>query len=345
MSRHKWALALLALLVVAVLGTYLARDAWHRHEQRRFEQYLASPTANSGEVRFDIAPGATMLQVSETLGKSGVIDDVARFSNAAVRLGLDRQVKAGQYLVEPGLSHRGLVDKLASGDVVLERFAIIEGTRFALVLDQLAKAEHVKGTLSGMGPEQAWALVAPGSDLPPEGMLYPDTYLFGQGHEDVEILRESHARLNEVLAFEWDRRMPGLNLETPYEALILASIIEKETGIDGERGLVSSTFHNRLRIGMRLQSDPTVIYGLGDAFDGNLTRKHLETDSPYNTYTRAGLPPTPIAIASKASIIAALQPPESKYLYFVADGTGGHHFSKNLREHNNAVNRYQRNRK
>ena len=339
---RKWLAWGLCLAVAAVLGSYLARLAWQRNEERRWDEYLASPTENGDEVMVEIKPGATMLQVSATLGTAGVIDNAARFSAAVTRLGLDRKVKAGQYSIETDISHLGLAKKLAAGEVIQERFSIIEGTRFSLVLDQIASAEHLDGTLANLSTQEAWELVAPGSEHPPEGMLYPDTYLHGHGHDDIEILRQSHSRLMEVLNAEWTKRKPGLKLGTPYDALILASIIEKETGIDGERGLVSSAFHNRLRIGMRLQSDPTVIYGLGDDFDGNLTRKHLETDDPYNTYTRAGLPPTPIAIPSKAAIVAALNPPESDYLYFVADGSGGHHFSKNLREHVNAVNRYQR---
>ncbi len=336
------------LAAAALLACALAYGAWVlslRLEEQRHLDYLRAPVESSAEVRFEIGPGSTMREVSDSLAEAGIVADAALFSAAAVREGIDRKVKAGHYLVEPGTTHLALMEKLASGDVAMERFSIVEGTRFRAVLERLAASESVSATLAGMSPEEAWAVVAPDSGLPPEGLLYPDTYLHGHGHADADILRASHARLMELLEEEWPRRKEGLALGTPYEAVILASIIEKETGLDGERGLVSSAFHNRLRIGMRLQSDPTVIYGLGDSFDGNLTRRHLDTDTPFNTYTRAGLPPTPIAVPSRESLLAALNPPESDYLYFVADGSGGHHFSRSLREHINAVNRYQRGRK
>lgn len=336
------------LAAAALFACALAYGAWVlslRLEERRHADYLRAPVANGAEVRFEIGPGSTMREVSDGLAAAGVVADAALFSAAAVREGLDRKAKAGHYLVEPGTSHFALMEKFASGDVAMERFAIVEGTTFGSVLARLAGSESVSATLAGLSPEEAWEVVAPESGLPPEGLLYPDTYLHGHGHADADILRASHGRLMELLEAEWPRRKEGLALESPYEAVILASIIEKETGLDGERGLVSSAFHNRLRIGMRLQSDPTVIYGLGEGFDGNLTRRHLEEDTPWNTYTRAGLPPTPIAVPSRESLLAALNPPESDYLYFVADGSGGHHFSKSLREHINAVNRYQRGRK
>lgn len=333
-----------AVLAAAALA-YGARVLSQRLEERRHAEYLQAPAANGAEVRFEVGPGSTMSQVSDSLAAAGIVSDPALFTAAAVREGIDRKVKAGHYLAEPGTSHAALMAKLADGDVAMERFAIVEGTTFGSVLERLSSSESVSATLAGLSPEEAWKVVAPDSGLPPEGMLYPDTYLHGHGHADAEILRTSHGRLMELLAEEWPRRKEGIALESPYEAVILASIIEKETGLDGERGLVSSAFHNRLRIGMRLQSDPTVIYGLGDTFDGNLTRRHLDTDTPYNTYTRAGLPPTPIAVPSRESLLAALNPPESDYLYFVADGSGGHHFSRSLREHINAVNRYQRKRR
>ena len=345
LNRRTASVAALAIVGIAVLVAYLARVAMIRHEQALFDEYLASPTINLAEAKIDIAPGENMNQVSESLQRIGVIEDATKFASAAVRLGQDRKVKAGQYLIPPGKSHVALIGRLADGDVILERFAIIEGTKFSTVLENLSKSEHIDSTLDGLTPEEAWKVISPSSEFHPEGMFYPDTYLHGHGEQDIALLRSSHQRLMEFLEAEWEMRQDGLALNSPYEALILASMIEKETGSDGERGLVSSAFHNRLRIGMMLQSDPTVIYGLGDGFDGNLTRAHLETPTPYNTYTMGGLPPTPIAIASKESILAALNPPKSDYLYFVADGSGGHHFSKSLREHNNAVNRYQRRRK
>ena len=305
---------------------------------------MSSPIASTSSVLFEIMPKTPVSTIARELAEKGIIDNAHQFSEGMSRLELDRKVKAGQYRIEAGLSYQSLMEKFISGDVVQHKFAIVEGLRFQDIIASLAQAKHLDHTLAGMSAQEIWERVAPRSEHFYEGMLYPDTYIYTEGGADVNLLKKSHMRLVELLEEEWEKRDSELTLESPYEALILASIIEKETGVKAEREMISSVFHNRLRIGIRLQSDPTVIYGLGDSFDGNLTRAHLEEDTTYNSYTRRGLPPTPIAIASVAAIKAALHPATSKYLYFVADNTGGHHFSKNLREHNNAVNRFQRNR-
>ena len=283
-----------------------------------------------------------MHEVSATLAASGVIASSSRFKDAVARLGLDRKIKAGLYLVEPQTTHANLIDKLVVGQVITASFTIVEGTKFNDVLTRLVATDQVNQSLADKTVADVWELVAPEDTRAPEGMLYPDTYLFPEGHLDVDILHQAQQKLESYLLAAWAKRAADLPLSSPYEALILASIIEKETGFNDERELVASVFINRLNIGMRLQSDPTVIYGLGEEFNGNLTKEHLQRDTPYNTYTRAGLPPTPIAITSTAAIHAALHPHDTDYLYFVADGSGGHYFSKTLREHNNAVNRYQR---
>ena len=285
-----------------------------------------------------------MNSIAQTFIDNAVINDKEKFVAAIIRLDLDRDVKAGQYRVHPNLKHTELINMLVTGDVVTAKLPIIEGTRFKDVIESINNANNMQHTISDKSMEEIWSEIAPDLDYSYEGMLYPDTYLYEYGNVDIEILRNAHNRLIAYLNKAWEKRQDNLTLKNPYEALILASIIEKETGIMPERELVSSVFHNRLQRGMRLQSDPTVIYGLGDRFDGNLKRIHLAEDTPYNTYVIAGLPPTPIAIASTASIDAALNPYASKYLYFVADNTGGHKFSKTLREHNNAVNKYQRKR-
>ena len=218
---------------------------------------------------------------------------------------------------------------------------LVEGWNFRQVMAALEKADALKfesGSLSA--PELMSRLGRPG--VAPEGRFFPDTYTYAKGSSDIAVLQRAMRAMDKRLATVWEGRQLGSALQSPDEVLILASIIEKETGIASDRPMVSSVFHNRLRIGMRLQTDPTVIYGLGETFDGNLRKRDLVTDTPWNTYTRAGLPPTPIAMPGKASLLAAVQPATSKALYFVAKGNGASHFSTTLDEHNRAVNQYQR---
>lgn len=331
-----------AALAAAVL--LLGRTAWEQRERRLWEEYAQAPIAAPQRMIVEARPGATMQEIAAGLAAAGAVADERRFSGLARRLGQDRAIKAGQYRLEPGMSHAAALAKMVAGEVEQARFAIVEGRRFADVLARLSEDPAFTRTLTDLRPEAAWRELALDGEHGYEGMLYPDTYLLDYGTSDRELLARAHGRMQGLLDEQWRRRAADLPLASPYEALVLASIIEKETGMAGERALIASVFHNRLRLGMRLQSDPTVIYGIED-FDGNLTRAHLEQDHPHNTYTRAGLPPTPIAIPSVAAIEASLQPLDSDYLYFVADGSGGHHFSRTLREHNNAVNRYQRRRR
>lgn len=335
---------LLLLPLAAALAALLLRSAWLEWERQRWEDYAQAPLALEQPVIAEVRPGAAMQAVAADLASAGVIAEAARFSRLAARREQDRAIKAGQYRFVPGMSHAEALARMVAGEVEQARFAIIEGLRFEEILAQLRDDPSFERTLGALSPDEVWAQLAPEAERSYEGMLYPDTYLLNYGVSDLAVLQQAYERMQELLERQWARRMDGLPLASPYEALVLASIIEKETGIAGERARIASVFHNRLRLGMRLQSDPTVIYGLGDAFDGNLTRAHLEQDTPYNTYTRRGLPPTPIAIPSVAALEAALHPESSDYLYFVADNTGGHYFSKSLREHNNAVNCYQRRR-
>jgi UPF0755 protein len=212
------------------------------------------------------------------------------------------------------------------------------------VRQALARADLLKADSQNLRDEALMArLGRPG--LAPEGRFYPDTYSYAKNSSDLKVLERALKAMDRQLAKAWAVRSPGVALQSPEQALILASIVEKETGKGSDRPMISSVFHNRMRIGMRLQTDPTVIYGLGEAFDGNLRKVHLQTDTPWNTYTRAGLPPTPIAMPGKAALLAAVQPASSSALYFVAKGDGGSHFSASLDEHNRAVNRYQRGQK
>jgi UPF0755 protein len=234
-----------------------------------------------------------------------------------------------------------LLRKLVRGEEALRSVTLVEGWTFRQVLDALAKAEQLKPQTQGMTSDAIMqALGMPG--LAAEGRFFPDTYTYSKGSPDLAVLKRAARAMDKKLAWAWEQRSPQTPLQTPEQALILASIVEKETGRSADRTMVSSVFNNRLRIGMRLQTDPTVIYGLGDSFDGNLRKKDLLTDTPWNTYTRAGLPPTPIAMPGKASLLAAVQPAPSKALYFVARGDGTSAFSASLDEHNRAVNKYQR---
>ena len=255
--------------------------------------------------------------------------------------GREQTIKPGDYEVTRGMTPADLLDKLVRGDRIVLAVTLVEGWTFRQFREALAKAEHLTHDTAGLSDDEVMkALGRPG--VHPEGRFFPDTYHYAKNSGDLAVLRQSLQLMDKRLAAAWEARAPDLPLKTPEQALILASIVEKETGRPEDRADVAAVFVNRLRIGMRLQTDPTVIYGVGAQFDGDLKRSHLTTDTPYNTYTRAGLPPTPIAMPGKASLMAAVQPSGSKALYFVARGDGTSHFSQSLDEHNRAVNRYQR---
>jgi UPF0755 protein len=289
---------------------------------------------------FTVKSGASLRSVAQQLSDEGLLPEPWGFWLLARSLGKASALQAGTYRLERAVTPLELLDKLASGDVLPIEVAFVEGTTFRQWLAALAKHPHVTQTLAGRSEAEIRAAI--GVEEPAlEGLFFPDTYRFLSGASDVEILRRAHAAMKKRLAQAWAERAPGLPLATPYEALVLASIIEKETGQRGERPVIASVFVNRLRLGMRLQTDPTVIYGLGAAFDGNLRKRDLQADTPWNTYTRDGLPPTPIAMPSAASIEAALHPQATGFLYFVGRGDGSHQFSRTLEEHNRAVARYQ----
>jgi UPF0755 protein len=255
--------------------------------------------------------------------------------------GLASQIKAGEYELAVGLTARGLLQKLVNGDVVYHQVRIVEGWTLRLALEALHAHPALVAQLAADDPQALQAAL--GFTDYPEGQFFPDTYNFTRGTSDREILQRAHALMQQVLESAWATRDAGLPYATPQEALIMASIVEKETAVAEERAQIAGVFIRRLQRNMRLQTDPTVIYGLGAAFDGNLTRTHLENDTPWNTYSRAGLPQTPIALPGKAAIDASLHPDQSENLYFVARGDGTHYFSSTLEEHNRAVAQYQRN--
>ena len=255
--------------------------------------------------------------------------------------GDSRLIKAGSYEISQGTTPRALLAKLVRGDEALRAVTLVEGWTFKQMRAALSKAEHLEQETYRLEPDLIMkTLGKPG--LHPEGRFFPDTYTYAKGSSDLAVLARAMRAMDKKLAAVWSQRAPDTPLKTPEQALILASIVEKETGRPSDRAQIAGVFSNRLRIGMMLQTDPTVIYGLGDAFDGNLRRSHLLADTPWNTYTRTGLPPTPIAMPGKAALLAAVQPANTKALYFVARGDGTSQFSASLDEHNRAVNKYQR---
>lgn len=255
---------------------------------------------------------------------------------------LDRTaIKRGDYLLTPELNALTAIEKMIAGKKILSSISFIEGHRFSEYLATLKANENVTQTVTDLTIDELMLKIDPNIKHP-EGWFFPDTYLFEKGTSDIELLKTAYQRTQRVLAEEWESKSEQAAVKTPYEALILASIIEKETGAAFERPMISGVFTRRIEKSMRLQTDPTVIYGLGENFSGNLTRTHLRTDTPYNTYTRNGLPPTPIAGAGREAINAALNPAEGNTIFFVAKGDGTHYFSVTLQEHNAAVRKYQR---
>jgi UPF0755 protein len=256
--------------------------------------------------------------------------------------GSAKRIRAGSYEAEGNISPRRLLDMMVQGDVSMEQVRIIEGWTLRQLRAELAKAPNLRPETAKMDEAQLMAAVGAPKGVAGEGRFFPDTYSYGRGVSDLTVLRRAYQVMQKRLNAAWGERAPDSPLKSPDEALILASIVEKETGQAADRPQIAGVFANRLRIGMLLQTDPTVIYGMGEAFDGNLRRKDLQTDTPWNTYTRRGLPPTPIALPGLASLRAAVRPQATKALYFVAKGDGSSAFSESLNEHNNAVNKYQR---
>ncbi len=289
----------------------------------------------------EIAPGEPLARVADGLAARGALDQPRLFTWLARRDGKAARVQAGEYAIAPGTSPAALLEQLVEGRVLLHPVTLVEGWTLATALEALHANVLLKRSVPTVtDPGLMLRLGSPATAA--EGEFFPDTYLVPKGASDFEVLKIAHGRLRERLATAWLRRRADLPLASPYEALILASIIEKETGDPQERPHIAAVFVNRLRRGMRLQTDPTVIYGLGAAYDGSIHRRDLTTDTPYNTYTRDGLPPTPIALPSGAALEAAVQPAESEDLYFVATGRGDgrHEFSRTLEAHNAAVARY-----
>ncbi|RMD78890.1 MAG: endolytic transglycosylase MltG, partial [Gammaproteobacteria bacterium] len=325
--------ALLALLLPAavVLGL-AAADLW-----RQVHRPLA---LGARPVVVELPRGSSLQDLAGRLQALGVLERPRALVWWGRWRGLAGRLQAGEYLLRPGTSAAAFLEQVAAGRVRLHRLTLVEGWTFAQALAAVEAHPALRHTLRGLPPEAVMARLGhPGQH--PEGRFLPDTYRFPKGTTDLAFLERAYRAMERFLARAWAERAPGLPYRSPYEALILASIVEKETALPAERPLVAGVLVRRLQRGMRLQADPTVIYGLGARFDGDLRRRDLLRDGPYNTYRRKGLPPTPIALPGRAAILAALHPAPGEALYYVARGDGSHVFSATLAEHRAAVRRYQ----
>ena len=322
---------LVAVLLIATTVVGLASTlSW-----RALTSPMELPAAGA---RLEIPPGTPLSTVTDDLAQRAILDAPWLLTLYARVLGDATRIHAGEYEIAPETTPQDLLRQLVDGEVILHTLTVVEGWRFDEFLAALRRHPAI---VAGSADADAIMRALGAEGVHPEGQFYPDTYSFPRGTADMDVLRQAHQRMTEVLSTVWDQRQT-LAIQSAYEALVLASIIEKETALSSERQRIAGVFSRRLQRGIRLQTDPTVIYGLGDGFDGNLRRADLDTDTPYNTYTRSGLPPTPIALPGGEALRAAVAPDDSEALYFVATGNadGGHYFSATLDEHNEAVARY-----
>lgn len=330
--RRKFLLLLETGLVLA--GLCLGASAW------KINSALEQPLNITQEELLDVPKGTTPTRTFYRLEADGVIKD-AFWLRVYWRFNLAKQpLHKGEYRMQPGMTVEGLIDLWKRGEMVQYSLTLVEGWNFHQVRTALAKDEKLEQTLNGLSDSEVMDKLGH-TGIFPEGRFFPDTYRFVRGMTDVELLKKAYDRLDEVLAKEWSQRAADVPYTEPYQALIMASLVEKETGVPQERGQIAGVFVRRMEIGMLLQTDPTVIYGLGDRYNGKLTRAHLKEATPYNTYMISGLPPTPIAMVGREAIHAALNPVAGNSLYFVARGDGSHVFSDDLDAHNNAVREFQ----
>lgn len=331
--RNRRVASLLLGLVLLAAGCSAAAYLW-------LQRYLDTPLPLASAVIIEIPAGSSMAAVAALLRKQAQLQHPRVLTLWARYAEIDKAIRAGEFELQLGLTPRTALNHLLVGPFVQYPVAFIEGTTVSEALNTLWNSPRVQRTLQGLGQAELLAAMnSPRESL--EGLLFPDTYFYTAGTTDLSILRRAAARLDQVLAEEWAQRQEDLPYTSPYQALILASIIEKESGVISERAEIAGVFVRRLRLGMRLQSDPTVIYGMGNAYDGNIRREDLEKVTPYNTYRINGLPPSPIALSGRDAIRASLNPAAGTALYFVATGDGGHVYSDTLEAHNAAVRRYQ----
>lgn len=308
-----------------------------------FVFWAQRPIIEEGQppIEFTIATGSSLRSSMQQIENAGVPANPWMLIALAQLTGNSTKLKAGTYELKPGTSPFRLIRQLVRGEFAQEALVIIEGWTFAQMRAEINAHPGLKHETVNMSDRELMAKISSDYTMP-EGLFYPDTYMFAKNSSDLQIYRQAHKLMLKKLDAEWQQRDPSLPYATPYQALTMASIIEKETGKKSERTMIAAVFVNRLRVGMPLQTDPTVIYGMGLNFKGNIRKQDLLTDTPHNTYTRPGLPPTPISLPGAESLYAALHPAKSDALYFVARGDGSSQFSSNLADHNNAVNRYQR---
>ncbi|MGA9423060.1 MAG: endolytic transglycosylase MltG [Rhodanobacteraceae bacterium] len=325
------------VLIVLVGGILALALVWN--DYRRFTR---TPLTVAGtHASIDVARGTAFKDIVRLLRSDGTTRATPLYWRLlAEQMGVTGRLHAGEYALPQGITPRELLQRMAAGDVLQHRFTIVDGWTFRELRAALAAEAGIVQTLPGLS-DQAIAARLDIADGKPEGWFLPETYAFVKGESDMDVLRRAHAAMRKLLGAAWPARAPDLPLESPYQALILASIVEKETARADERAQIAGVFVRRLQRGMLLQTDPTVIYGLGDSYDGNLRKRDLQNDTPFNTYTRAGLPPTPVALPGKAAIAATLHPAAGDALYFVARGDGSHEFSATLEAHNRAVSKFQ----
>ena len=326
---------MLAILFGLVAGVAVYLYTEYRH----FADTPLAPLAD--EASIDVPLGTPLPGVLRLLDAAGVRAGQPLYWRALARAtGVAGRLHAGEYALTPGITPRELLAKMAAGEVVQRRFTIVEGWTFTQTRAALAHDADLKQTLA-VDDDASIMRELGATDTLPEGWFLPETYSYVKGMSDLDILRRAYEAMHKTLDKLWSARDPDLPLESPYQALILASIVEKETARVQERPQIAGVFLHRLKIGMKLQTDPSVIYGLGASYDGNLHRRDLDTDTPFNTYTRLGLTPTPIALPGAAALTAVMHPAATDALYFVARGDGSHEFSANLEAHNRAVAKYQ----
>ena len=320
------------LLLIAVVVAFVGYD---------YKQFINTPLNIKSSMQLDVTAGRSVKSIAAELANKGIISQPYYLVWYARHNNLAKRIQAGEYAIKNAVTPAQLLGILVNGKVKQYSFTIIEGWNVSQILAAIRKNNNIKHQLGTVSAENLMATLGQATDLHAEGWLFPDTYYFVRGESDINILRRAHKAMQANLQQAWDNREKGLPYKTPYEALIMASIIEKETGRGDERQQIAGVFVRRLRKGMKLQTDPTVIYGIGESYDGNIRRRDLRKDTAYNTYTRKGLPPTPIAMPGRAAIEAALHPAKGKALYFVAKGDGSHVFSSTLQQHNEAVIKYQ----
>ena len=327
------------LLIVIIISSFML---WYQ-----YNVFLKTPlTLAADNATFEIKPGSNIRQAASQLEAKKLIPYGQLFLVYARLQGSGGHIKAGEYQLEPGIKPDELLKKFTAGQVLQYQLGIIEGKRFRDIVADIHSNPTIEKTLAADDFQTIMSKLGADAGMQPEGWFFPDTYHFPRKTTDLEFLKRSHKAMQDYLNKAWEGRVSNPTITTPYQALILASIVEKETGLPEERPLVARVFLNRLEKGMMLQTDPTVIYGIGDKYDGNIRKVDLQTDTPYNTYTRFGLPPTPIATPSKAAIDAVMHPAVSNALYFVATTPGGaSQFSETLDQHNQAVRQYILNRK